>query len=160
VDAAIEQVRAVIGNASFFAASEKIPAGENLARRAKAINRDGLRPDGAGGGPAAAIDGDLKTYWDETDNQKLYWLQVQLKNPATVVALRITTFGHHSYAPRDFQILCDDKVVKTVIGAIYTNSQFGINLPATTCTTIGLRITGRYGPSPAIRELEILGKSN
>lgn len=69
VDAAIEQVRGVLGDASFFATSEKIPAGENLARGAKAINRDGLRPDGAGGGPEAAIDGDPKTYWDETDNQ-------------------------------------------------------------------------------------------
>ena len=80
-------------------------------------------PTAQGGGPEAAIDGDPKTYWDETDNQKLYWLQVQLKAPATVVALRITAFGHHSYAPRNFEILCDNKVVKKVIGAIYQNSR-------------------------------------
>ena len=159
VDAAIDQVRAIIGDASFFAASEKLPAGPNLVRGAKAINRDGLSPDGQGGGPEAAIDGEFKTYWDETDNQPLYWLQVQLQNPATVVALRITTFGHHSYAPRDFEILCDNKVVKKVIGAIYQNGEFGINLPPTKCTTVDLKITGSYGPSPAIRELELIGKS-
>ncbi len=158
VDAAIEQVRGVLGDASFFATSEKIPAGENLARGAKAINRDGLRPDGAGGGPEAAIDGDPTTYWDETDNQAIYWLQVQLKAPATIVALRIIAFGHHSYAPRDFEILCDNKVVKKVIGAIYQNAEFGINLPPTTCSTVDLKITGSHGPSPAIRELEIIGK--
>lgn len=88
----------------------------------------------------------------------LYWLQVQLKAPATVVALRIIAFGHHSYAPRDFEILCDDKVVKKVIGAIYQNAEFGINLPPTTCSTVDLKITGSHGPSPAIRELEIIGK--
>jgi hypothetical protein len=160
VEAAVEQVRAAMGAASFFAASEKLPAGENLAQGAKATNRDGLRPDGQSGGPEAAIDGDPKTYWDETDNQNLYWLQVQLKGPATVAALRITAFGHHSYAPRDFEILADGKTAKKVIGAIYQNGEFGINLPPTTCTTVDLKITGSYGPSPAIRELEILGKSN
>jgi len=160
VAAAIEQVRAVTGDVTFFAVSEKVPAGENLARGAKATNLDGLRPDGQGGGPAAAIDGNPDTYWDETDNQKLYWLCVHLKSPATVTALRITAFGHHAYAPRDFEILCDNQVVKKVVGAIYQDRQFGINLPPTTCVTVQLKITGSYGASPGIRELEILGKSN
>ena len=159
VASAIEQVKAVTGNASIAAISEKIPAGENLARGAKATNLDGLKPDGRGGDPEAAIDGNPKTYWDETDNQKLYWLRVQLKGPATVVALRITGFTHQHFAPRDFEILCDDKVVKTIVGAMYKDNQFGINLPQTTCTTIDLKITGSHGPSPAIRELEIIGKS-
>lgn len=158
--AAIEQVKTVAGDAMFFPSSEKIPAGENLARGATATNLDGLRPDGQGGPPAAAIDGDLKTYWDEVDHQNLYWLQVKLKKPSTVTALRITSFGHHSYAPRDFEILLDNKVVKKVVGAAYQNAEFSINLRPTTCTTVDVKITGSYGPSPAIRELEILGKSN
>ena len=84
---------------------------------------------------------------------------MQLKGPATVVALRITGFQHHAFAPRDFEILCDNKVVKKVVGAIYKDNQFGINLPPTACKTVDLKITGSCGPSPAIRELEILGKS-
>ena len=56
----------------------------NLARGGTATNPDGLKSDGAGGPPAAAIDGDPQTYWDEVDDQKLYQLRVQMQRPATV----------------------------------------------------------------------------
>jgi len=133
-------------------------AGKNLALGATATNPDGLKPDGEGSGPQAAIDGNLKTYWDETDNQKLYQIRVQLKQPATVRAIRITGFVQHEYAPKDFEIVCDDKPVKTVTGAQYTENVLTVALPATKCTTIQLNITGYYAGSPAIRELEIFGE--
>ena len=156
---AIEQLKAVAGDIAVFARSEKIPAGINLALGAKATNLDGLKSDGQGGPSQAAIDGDLGTYWDEVDNQSLYWIRVTLKQPATVTGLRITGFNHHSFAPRDFEIICDNKVVKKVMGAIYDQNQFGVKLPPTRCATMELKITGAYGPSPAIRELEIIGNT-
>lgn len=131
---------------------------KNLALGATATNPDGLKSDQAGGPPSAAIDGNPKTYWDETDNQKLYQLRVQMKQPATVRAIRITGFGQHSYAPKDFDVLCDDKVVKSVTDAQYADNHLIVVLPATQCTTLQLNITGYYPKSPAIRELEIYGK--
>ena len=86
----------------------------NLALGGTATNPDGLKADGQGGPPAAAIDGDRSTYWDEVDNEKLYQLRVQMKQPATVRAIRIIGFQQQSYAPKDFEIVCDDQVVKTV----------------------------------------------
>ena len=129
----------------------------NLARQAVATNPDGLKPDGAGGPPAAAVDGNLETYWDEVDNQKLYQLRVQMKQAATVRAIRITGWAHHSFSPKDFDVLCDGKVVKSIKGAEYQDKRLLVVLPATRCATIQLNITGYYPKSPAIRELEIFG---
>ncbi|HJN16016.1 MAG TPA: hypothetical protein QGH10_11015, partial [Armatimonadota bacterium] len=60
-----------------------------------------------------------------------------------------------SFAPKDFEIICDGVVVKTVADAWYEGTQFAVTFPPATCTTLELNITGRHGPSPAIRELEI-----
>jgi len=68
-------------------------------------------------------------------------------------------YQQQNYAPKDFEVLCDDKVVKKIPDAQYTDNLLTIALPPTTCTTVELRITGYYGKSPAIRELEIYGKS-
>jgi hypothetical protein len=133
-------------------------SGRNLALGATATNPDGLKPDGDGRGPEAAIDGKVETYWDETDHQTLYQIRVQLKRPATIRAIRITGFTHHQYAPKDFEVLCDGQPLKTVSGAQYTENVLTVPLPPTRCDTIQLNITGRYGPSPAIRELEIFGE--
>ena len=70
--------------------------------------------------------------------------------------LRITGFQQHEYAPRDFTVLCDDKVVATVKDAQYGNNVLIVDLPPTRCTVVQLDITGSHGPSPAIRELELL----
>ena len=102
INAAIERVKAVCGDAAILARSETIPVGENLAL-VKAVNLDGLKPDGQSGPPQAAIDGDPRTYWDETDNQKLYWLRVTLKAPATVTGIRIMGYSHQHYAPRELR---------------------------------------------------------
>jgi uncharacterized protein len=131
---------------------------QNLSLAATATNVDGLKPDFDGGPPSAAIDGDEKTYWDEDDNQKLYVLRVDLKQLSRVAFLRIVGFQHHSYAPRDFEVLGDGKLITKVEGAQYENNSFRVMLPATVCRNVELRITGYYGASPAIRELEIYGK--
>ena len=136
----------------------KLSRAENLAIGARATNLDGLHPDGQGGGPEAAIDGDSATYWDEEDNQKLYVLHVQLAQPAVVSVLRIEGFQQHQYAPRDFEVLLDGKVVKRVSNAQYTANWLQVDLPPTRCSTVELRITGYYGASPAIRELEIYSR--
>ncbi len=129
--------------------------GPNLALGATATSPDNLDSDGAASGDQAAIDGDPSTYWDEVDNQPLYVLRVTFKAPTLVSALRITGYQQHAYAPKDFGILCDDKVVKTVKDAWYESNQFAVTFPPTRCTSLELRITGYWGLSPAIRELEI-----
>ena len=127
----------------------------NMAIGATATNPDGLAQDGQASGNAAAIDGDTSTYWDEVDDQKSYCLRVTLKEPAEVSAISIVGFQHHAYAPKDFDIACDDKVVKSVRGAVYDNNRLIVVFPMVKCKALELRITGYYGRSPAIRELEI-----
>ena len=136
----------------------KLDRPANLALGGLATSPDGLEKDGAAGGDQAAIDGDPKTYWDEEDNQKLYILRVQLRERSTIGLLRIMGFQHHNFAPKDFEVLCDDKVVKTVRGAIYDNNLLSVEFPPVSCEVVELKITGAYGPSPAIRELEIYEK--
>ncbi|MCX6910687.1 MAG: PmoA family protein [Verrucomicrobia bacterium] len=131
----------------------------NLARGGKATNLDGLSPDGQGQPPFAAIDGNPSTYWDETDHQPLYRIRVQLKQRATVASLRILGYQQHNFAPKDFEVICDDKVVKKVAGAEYQDNLLTVTLPPTECSTVELKITGYYGQSPAIRELGIFGVS-
>jgi hypothetical protein len=130
----------------------------NLSLDATATNLDGLWPDGAGGLPAEAIDGDPQTYWDELDNQSLYRLQVRLNQPARVAALRILGWQQQNYAPKDFEVICDGRFILRIENAHYQNNWATVTLPPTHCTTVELRITGFYGASPAIRELEIYGQ--
>jgi HEAT repeat protein len=128
---------------------------DNLARGATATNPDGLRPDGQGQGPFAAIDGNPSSYWDETDNQMLYQIRVQLRQRATVACVRILGWQHHNYAPKDFEVICDGKVVKKVEDAQYKDNVLTLAFPPTDCATVELKITGYYSRSPAIRELGI-----
>jgi type 1 glutamine amidotransferase/HEAT repeat protein len=131
---------------------------DNLCRGAVATNLDGLTPDGQGQWAWAAVDGDPATYWDETDNQPLYWLRVQLKAQATVACVRVLGFQHQNYAPKDFEVLCDGKPVKQVRNAEYRNNLLTFDIPPTSCRTVELKISGYYGQSPAIRELGLFEK--
>ena len=131
---------------------------QNLSLEATATSLDGLTADGQGGTPSAAIDGNEKTYWDEVDNEKLYILRVDFKELSKIAFVRIVAFQQHSYAPRDFEILSDGKLLKKVEAAQYLNNSFRVDLPETLSRGVVLRITSSYGPSPAIRELEIYGK--
>ena len=129
----------------------------NLALGAKATSPDNVDSDGGASGDQAAIDGNPDTYWDETDNQPLYRLRVAFEKPTQVSAINIKGHAYHSFEPKDFEILCDDKVVQTVQNADYdrNTNEFFVAFPVTTCTALELKITGYYGGSPAIRELEI-----
>jgi HEAT repeat protein len=127
----------------------------NIALQGTASSPDGLEKDGEAGGDQAAIDGDPATYWDETDDQKLYRFVVTLKQPEKIAAISILGYGHHNFAPKDFEILCDGKVVKKVENAQYDNNLLVIRLAEVSGTSVELKITGYYGRSPAIRELGI-----
>ncbi len=126
---------------------------KNLAADAKATSPDDLDKDGASHGDQAAIDGDPDTYWDEVNDRKLYRLRITMPEPRHVSALYIIGYRHHDYAPKDFDILCDGKVVREVRGAKYARNQLIVPIPRTRCTTVELAITGYYGKSPAISEL-------
>jgi len=127
----------------------------NIARAATASSPDGLEKDGNAGGDQAAIDGDPNTYWDEVDRKKLYVLRLDFKRAVTANAISIMGFQHHGYAPRDFDIVCDGKTVKKVLDAGYKDNLLRVDIPTTTFNSLELRITRSYGPSPAIRELEV-----
>lgn len=129
--------------------------GSNLAAGGVATSPDGLEPDGQSGGDQAAIDGDLSTYWDETDNQAEYRLRIDLPEPTYFSGVRITGYQHHNYAPRDFDVVCDGVVAVTVRDAQYAGNVLTVLLPRTKCSVIELRISSSHGPSPAIRELEL-----
>lgn len=156
--AAVKAVRTACGEAMFFVESASLPSAANLARGAKVVNLDGLRPEGEGQGPEAAIDGDPRTFWAEAGRQRLYWLQVTLPARATVAGLRITALAQHQRAPRDFEVLCDGKPVRKIVGAIYNQDQFGLRLPPTACQTIDLKITDAYGVGLVVREFEVFGQ--
>jgi len=129
----------------------------NVAIGATADSPDNLDADGASGGDAAAIDGDPTTFWDETDNRGPYCLRITLDRAETLFALRITRFSP-GYSPRDFAVVCDGTQVASLRDAAYENDQCIVPLRNTRCTSIELKITGVTGPSPAICELELLGR--
>lgn len=132
-----------------------VDAAMNIAPQGKATSPDGLDSDGGAGGDQAAIDGDPNTYWDEADGQKLYRLVVTFKQPEKIGALSILGYQHHQYAPKDFEVLADGRVVKKVENAQYDDNFLVIALDEVTASTVELKITGYYGNSPAIRELGI-----
>lgn len=127
----------------------------NIASQGTATSPDGLEKDGAAGGDQAAIDGDLNTYWDEQDGQKLYRLVVTFPQAQTIAAISLVGYQHHQYAPKDFEVLADGRSIKRVENAQYDENFLVVRLEPTTCRTVELRITGYYGNSPAIRELGI-----
>ena len=130
---------------------DKLP---NLAKDAKASSPDGLTMDGPHS-DTDAIDGNVTTYWDKTDNHPLYRFRVDLAEKTDISAISIVGFAQHSFSPKDFEILCDGKVVKKITGARYKSNLLAVEFPATQCKTLELKITGYYGKSPGIRELEI-----
>jgi HEAT repeat protein/type 1 glutamine amidotransferase len=127
----------------------------NFALGGFASSPDGLEKDGDAHGDQAAIDGNPATYWDEVDQQKLYRLRVQLRQRSTIGCLRILGWSHQNHAPKDFEIRCDDRVVKTVTDAAYTDNWLTVAFPPVPCDVVELVINGAHGPSPAIRELEL-----
>jgi hypothetical protein len=127
----------------------------NIAPQGTATSPDGLEKDGTASGDQAAIDGDPGTYWDEEDGRELYRLVVTFKQPEKIAAISITGYAHHRFAPKDFQVLVNDKVVRDVKEAQYDDNLLLIKMDEVTGQTVELRITGYYGGSPAIRELGI-----
>jgi hypothetical protein len=137
----------------------RAPAGlVNIAGLGAATSPDGLEQDGDGRGDQAGIDGDPNTYWDEADGAKLYRYVVTFKEPEKIAALALMGWGQHDFAPKDFEIVCDGKPVRTVENARYTNNVLHLPMSETVATAIELKIAGYYGRSPAIRELGIFSR--
>ncbi|MCX6362028.1 MAG: ThuA domain-containing protein [Armatimonadetes bacterium] len=133
----------------------RMDLGPNVALGARAETTTSNAPDGQGGGAASAIDGSRATYWDETDDHGPYGIRVILPAPRTVGLLRLVAWAHHDYSPRDFEVVLDGATVRTMRDAQYDGDVLLIRLEPTRCTSVELRISGWYGKSPAIRELEI-----
>lgn len=103
----------------------------------------------------AAIDGRQETYWDDIDNQAVYRYRVDLAKKETVCGLSIVGWQHHDFAPRDFTILCDGLEIGHATHVKYQDNELIIAMPETPCSRVELKITGSYGGSPAMRELNL-----
>ena len=57
----------------------------------------------------------------------------------------VNGYGHHNYAPKDFEVLCDGRVVKKVENAQYDDNFLLLRLDEATCTSVDLKITGYHG---------------
>jgi hypothetical protein len=147
-----EAARQHVRGALLLSTIDQLP---NLARGAKASSPDGFECEGGSSGDAAAIDGKEATYWDETDGHPLYKLRVDLPQASDISAISIKGWGHHSFSPKDFKIVCDGKTVRTVSGATYADNRLIVPFPRTSCKSLELQISGYYGGSPAVRELGI-----
>jgi len=127
----------------------------NIATQGTATSPDDLEKDGTASGDQAAIDGNHGTYWDEVNNQPLYRLLVTFEQPERIAALSIIGYGHHDYAPKDFEIVCDGKAAKKIENAQYDDNFLVVSIQEVTAKAVELKITGYYGASPAVRELGI-----
>ncbi|MHB0954894.1 MAG: DUF6807 family protein [Pirellulaceae bacterium] len=129
----------------------------NLARNATVSSPDDLVPDGGSGSEAAAVDGNRATYWDETDNQPLYRFKIDFAKPAHMNTVVIVGHAYQSHSPKDFEVWCDEKVVARVTDAQYDErtNETHVRFARCACTSLELKITGYYGGSPGLRELEV-----
>ena len=129
----------------------------NLALNATVSSPDNLEPDGGSGPDAAAVDGNRATYWDETDNQPLYRFQVRFAKPTRFNTVVVVGHAYQSHSPKNFEVLCDGELVTSVTDAPYDEktNETHVNFPRCECTSLELKITGYYGGSPGIRELEV-----
>lgn len=138
---------------------EEVLRPANLALGAAVTSPDNVDPDGASGGDAAAIDGDPRTYWDETDGCAEYRLRVTLPEPREVVAIDLLWHPHEPYQARNLDVLCDGALALQVRDRRCLDNGMFLLLAPVRCTTVELVIPGRNGlVSPAIHELRIFGR--
>lgn len=153
----LAKILALVDGSAVTGSADVPGLGRNLALGAKAESTTGLKADGGAAGPGAAVDGDPGTYWDEQNDQPEYRLRITLKQAAKISRIRITGYRQHDYAPKDFSVVCDGREVKKVVGAEYSDNRVLLEFPPTQCQAVEFVITGYFGGSPAIRELEIFG---
>ena len=134
--------------------SSKPKGSRNLAKGAKAESVYKYGPDGSGGLPPAAIDGNSGTYWDEVDGKGLYGLRIILPKKEKISQMRILRYNE-VWSPDGFEIFVDGKSVKKVGYAIYQNNRFNVDFDAEG-SVVEIKIDNvPEGRSPAIRELEL-----
>ncbi|MCR4413728.1 MAG: discoidin domain-containing protein, partial [Thermoguttaceae bacterium] len=128
----------------------------NLALGATATSPDGLEGDGSSRGDQAAIDGDPDTYWDEVDGADEYRLRVTFREPVEISWLRILWHPYEQHQAKNFDVLCDGKVVKQVRGAACFENEMFVAISPVRCASVELVIPGKNGlVSPCIHELQI-----
>ncbi len=134
----------------------------NLVRMATISNPEGYKQTHRGRGPGieVAIDGDLESRWIPEEGKDLYRVWLEFDRPREAARLRIVGYRGNRYAPKDFDIVCDGKVVKEVRGASHVNGAITVDFPPTTCKSLQLNITGYYAGSPGMRELEVYGRAS
>jgi HEAT repeat protein len=132
----------------------------NLALGAVATSPDGTEPDGASGGDAAAVDGNPRSYWDETDNWHEYRLRVTFGEAQEVVALNLLWHPYEQHQAKNLDVLCDGVLASQVRDRrCLDHEMFVLLAEARRCTSIELVIPGRNGlVSPAIHELQVFGR--
>ncbi|EKX52789.1 hypothetical protein GUITHDRAFT_101238 [Guillardia theta CCMP2712] len=109
-----------------------------------------------------AADGNESTYWDEEDNQSQYHLRIRRKKEeeeVNISGVSISGYEQHKFAPRSFQLVCDEALVADVADARYRNNVFETCFPPVPCRVLDLIIFQSYGSSPAVREIKLLAKS-
>eukprot|EP00960_Hanusia_phi_P069854 767178-Hanusia_phi.AAC.3 len=104
-----------------------------------------------------AADGDESTYWDEEDDQSQYHLRIRRKEgqEVNISGVSISGYAQHYFAPRSFQLVCDEVVVANVEDAVYQNNVVEICFSAAPCRVLDLVIFQAYGGSPAVREIQL-----
>ncbi|MCF7849487.1 MAG: PQQ-binding-like beta-propeller repeat protein, partial [Kiritimatiellales bacterium] len=137
----------------------ELPTVGNLALGAKASSPDKMEVQKKGNGPSSAVDGTLDTLWDDKDNGSFYALRLEFEKPTTFNTLKITGWKHQQFSPKNFAVVCDGKEIAKVENAQYAKNVLELNVPETTASSLELQITGVYGKSPAIRELEIYNRA-
>jgi HEAT repeat protein len=131
---------------------------ENLALAATASSPDGVDCDGSSGGDRAANDGDPSTYWDEVDGAGQYRLRLTFKKPTEVASINLLWHPFEPHQAKNFNILCDGKVVKEVRQAACFENEMFLTIPPVRCTTIELVVPGKNGlVSPCIHEFQVFG---
>jgi hypothetical protein len=141
----------------------------NLAIGGTATSPDHISID-VGNSDHNAIDGKHETYWDEADAKTgPYILQVSKPRPIVFAGYTIVPYGDgerqdpnrkiNFYSPKSWTVLCDGVTIDTERNIKY---QLPPNNPFTkcmgkvfTCSAVQLKITAKYGLSPAIREFQL-----
>ena len=127
-----------------------------------ASSPDGLVPD-HGNSEALLMDGDLGTYWDQTDGAGPHILQ--LNGPYTLGGYSFVAYEPNFFAPKTWTLTCDGNTIDIQSDYNYlvprSSTTFATCFGVThICSTVQLIISAWYDGSPAIREFSLLSSTD
>lgn len=92
------------------------------------------------------------------DNADLYRLKVTFKEPHEVSSINILWHPYEQHQAKNFDILCDGRIVAEARKAKCFENEMFIGFPSTRCSSVELVIPGKNGlVSPAVHEFRIFG---